>query len=343
MPLLTVAKALEKKIKNTRIVYIGSGNALEKKLVQATDFEYENVSTGKLRRYFSWENFRDFFRFLKGIFQSYRIIKQIQPKVVFSKGGYVSLPVCVAAHFNRVPIIMHESDTVMGLANRLIARIAKRICMTFDLKPEKEKFKYVLTGSPVRKELLKGKPRKMRERLKFSNDKPVLLIMGGSQGAQFINELVYDSLEELLLKFQIIHICGYGKRKLIKKVGYVNYEYVQDELADFYALADIIVSRSGANALAEISELQKPNILIPLPSAANNHQYINAKYFSDRGASILVKQKGLESFKFIEMLQELNQNKIKQKEMKENLKKVYNPNAVGDIVEVISRYLQINN
>lgn len=339
MPLFTVAKALEKGQDNLHIFYIGSGNALEKKLVQSTNFEYYAISTGKLRRYFSWQNFKDFFRFIKGIFDAYKIIKKIKPKIVFSKGGYVSLPVCIAAYFRKVPIVLHESDTVMGLANRLIARIAKRVCMTFDLHPSKDKFKYVLTGTPVRKELMKGKAKKAAERLGFTSEKPVLLIMGGSQGAQYVNDLIYKNLDQILEKFQIIHICGQGKCKLVKKVGYVNFEYVQDELADYYALADLIISRAGANALAEISELQKPNILIPLPTSANNHQQKNAEYFSQKEASVLLNQKDLTNEKFLESLFNLWKDKKKQKEMKINLKNVYNPDAVEGIVKVLNHEL----
>ncbi len=335
-PLLTVAKELQKKHKKLRIVYVGSGNALEQKLLQATDFDYRKISTGKLRRYFSLQNFTDFFKFLRGILQSYKIIKKEQPKLVFSKGGYVSLPVCIAAYLRKVPIIMHESDTVMGLANRLIAKTAKRICMTFDLKPKKDKFKYVLTGSPVRKEILQGKKKKALESLNFDKKKPVLLVMGGSQGAGFINDVIYNNLDEILETFQIIHICGRGKKKLIKKVGYVNFEYVQDELADYYALANLIISRGGASSMAEISALQKPNILIPLPSSANNHQYINAKYFEEKGASILLQQKEITKDKFLEILTNFWQNKEKQKEMQINLEKVYNPNALEEIVSVLN-------
>lgn len=318
-----------------QILYVGSGNTLEQKLVAETNFEYQKISTGKLRRYFSWQNFVDFFKFIKGIFDALKIIKTEKPKLVFSKGGFVSLPVCVAAYFQKIPIILHESDSVMGLANRIIARIAKRICMTFDLNPKKDKFKYVLTGSPVRKELLKGKRKKAVQELCFNHKKPILLIMGGSQGAQFINELIYNSLDRLLENFQIIHICGKGKKKLIKKIGYVNFEYVQEKLADYYALSNLIISRAGANSLAEISELQKPNILIPLPTSANNHQQKNAEYFAQKNASILLEQKNLTKTKFLEILLNLWQDKTRQKEIKNNLKKLYNSNAVEEIIKII--------
>ena len=336
MPLLTVAKAFQKKYKNLQILYLGSGNALEKQLVQGTGFEYYAISTGKLRRYFSWENVRDFFRFFQGIRDASKIIKKTQPKLVFSKGGYVSLPVCLAAYWQKIPIILHESDSVMGLANSLISRIAKRICMSFDLKPQKSKYKYLLTGSPVRPELLKGQPKKIAQKLGFNLKKPVLLIMGGSQGAQFLNELVYDALDQLLTQFQIIHICGQGKRKLLKKIGYANFEYVTDELADYYALADLIVSRAGANALAEISALQKPNLIIPLPTSANNHQQKNAEYFAQHKASLLLEQKNLTAEKFLATILNLWQNQTQQKEMQENLKKEYHPNALAEIVKILS-------
>lgn len=335
MPLLTVAKALQKAHKNTEILYVGSGNALEKQLLQNTNFKYFEISTGKLRRYFSVKNFGDFFKFLKGISDAKKIIKTTHPDLVFSKGGYVSLPVCIAAYRQKIPIILHESDSVMGLSNRLIARIAKRILMSFDLKPTKNKYKYLLTGSPVRPEILKGKPRLMAQKLHFTNQKPVLLVMGGSQGAEFLNNLVYEFLDKFLKYFQIIHICGQGKQKLIKKVGYANFEYATEELADYYALADMIVSRAGANSLAEISALQKPNIIIPLPTSANNHQLKNAQFFAENKASLLLEQKNLTAEKLLATLVNLWQDQAKQKEMQINLHKLNHTNALEEIVKIL--------
>lgn len=339
MPLLTVAKRLQDKSPQIEILYIGSGNALEKKLSEEAKIPYKEISTGKLRRYFDLKNIQDFFRFSKGIWQSHQIIKKYKPELVFSKGGFVSLPVCLAAHYNKIPIILHESDIAMGLANRIIARIAKHICLTFNQIPAKDKHKYIFTGTPVRKEILKGKKQATLQKLDFSSQKPTLLIMGGSQGAQFINELIYKNLKELLSKYQIIHICGKGKRTLIKEKDYHNFEYVDNELADFYAVADLIISRAGANSLAEISALHKPNILIPLPSSANNHQFKNAEFFAKREASVMLQQKNITNTKFLEKIEQIISNKKLQNMMQENLKKLYNPNSTEEIVEVITSEL----
>ena len=343
MPLLTIANQLQKRNKGVKILYVGSGDNLERKLVEKINLEYRSITTGKLRRYFSWQNLIDLVRIPKGVFEAYKIIKVYRPHLIFSKGGYVSFPVCLAGYFKKVPIVLHESDSVMGLANRLIARMAKRICYNFKLAPIKEKYKYIFTGIPVRKKVLKGKVELARKQLKFSSKKPVLLIMGGSQGAQFINDLVYDVLDKLLIKFKIIHVCGQGKRRLIKRIGYVNFEYVGKELGNYYALSDLIISRAGANSLAEISAIQKPNMIIPLPSSANNHQQKNAEFFQNQNASVVLSQKNLDSQIFLKTVFALFENKNAQKGMRKNLKKLYNAKATDKIIEIIEKTINTNS
>ena len=249
------------------VEYIGSYNGMEKELIEKEGIPYHGISSGKLRRYFDWKNFSDPFRVIHGYGQARSLIKKIKPAIIFSKGGFVSVPVVLAAKSLHVPAIIHESDMTPGLANRIAMRGAVKICCNF---PETLKYlpegKGVLTGSPIRQQLLHGDRQKALEFTGLPGEKPILLIIGGSLGSVFINNAVRGALDELLERFEIIHLCGKGNldHSLDGKKGYVQYEYISKELPDLFAAADLVISRAGANAICELLALHKPNILIPL-------------------------------------------------------------------------------
>ncbi|MDD5939683.1 MAG: undecaprenyldiphospho-muramoylpentapeptide beta-N-acetylglucosaminyltransferase [Lachnospiraceae bacterium] len=272
------------------IQYIGSFTGIEKKLVEECGIPYTAVETGKFRRYFDPKNFSDPFRVVKGFFQARRFLKQFRPDVVFSKGGYVSVPVVQAASLLGIPCICHESDMTPGLANRLCAPFAKKICCNFpetmkDLPADKA----VLTGTPIRGELLRGSRRAGLSFCGFDDNKPVLMVIGGSLGAASINKTVRDNIHALLQDFQVVHICGKDKvdNLMLTIPGYRQFEYIGEELGDLYAMADIVVSRAGANVICELLALKKPNILVPLPTGRGD-QKLNARSFEQRGYSIYV-------------------------------------------------------
>ena len=278
------------KEKNWIIEYIGSANGVEAELLKKIDIPYHTVFSGKLRRYFSFQNFMDPFKILCAIFQSFFIIRKSKPNIIFSKGGFVSFPVVVGAWLNRIPVIVHESDLTPGLANRLSFPFASKICITFDAarKYIKRHQKVVLTGTPIRKELFEGNKDCAKEMCGFVTDKPCILIIGGSLGAGSINLNIRQGLEKLLERFQVIHICGRGKleQKLNHIPGYCQFEYVSEGLEHLYALASIVVSRSGANSLYEILALKKPHVLIPLSKKmSRGDQVQNAQYFENLGIS----------------------------------------------------------
>ena len=269
--------------KGFQISYIGSYNGIEKSLIQELGIPYYGISSGKLRRYFDIKNFSDPFRVLKGYSQAKKLMKQLKPDVVFSKGGFVTVPVVLAAKKRKIPAIIHESDMTPGLANKLCLSSATKICCNF---PETVSTlpadKAVLTGTPIRQELLHGDKEAARNFCGFSSDKPVLLVIGGSLGAASVNENVRKILPELLKEFQVIHLCGKGKTdsSLEHTAGYVQYEYIKEELPDLFALADIVISRAGANAICELNALAKPNLLIPLSAnASRGDQILNARSF----------------------------------------------------------------
>ncbi|MCC8050737.1 MAG: undecaprenyldiphospho-muramoylpentapeptide beta-N-acetylglucosaminyltransferase [Clostridiales bacterium] len=271
------------------IHYIGSYTGIEKQLIEALDIPYYGISSGKLRRYFDLKNFSDPFRVVKGYFEAKKILKKLQPDIIFSKGGFVAVPVVQAAKGLHIPVIIHESDMTPGLANRLAIPAATKVCCNFpETLASLPEGKAVLTGSPIRRELHDGDRLAGLKLCGFSAEKPVLLIIGGSQGSVAVNQAIRGILPELLKTFQIVHLCGKGNldANLNGTTGYVQYEYIQKELPDLFALADVVVSRAGANAICELLDLRKPSLLIPLPSSSSRgDQILNARSFEKQGFS----------------------------------------------------------
>lgn len=279
------------------IQYIGSYNGIEKELIEPFDIPYHGISSGKLRRYFSMQNFTDPFRVVKGFGETRKLIKDLKPDVIFSKGGFVSVPVVLAGKRCKVPVIIHESDMTPGLANKIAIPSAAKVCCNFpetlDFLPEG---KAVLTGSPIRQELLSGNKIAAMDMCGFTADKPVVLVIGGSLGSVIVNNAVRQSLPRLLENFQIIHLCGKGKTddSLKDTKGYCQFEYIKNELRDIFALADIVISRAGANAICELLALRKPNLLIPLSAkASRGDQILNARSFERQGFSMVLEEEQL--------------------------------------------------
>ncbi len=267
------------------IHYIGTESGMERDLIGAIpNVTYHTISSGKLRRYHSWQNFLDPFRVLKGVGQSQKILKKLHPDVVFSKGGFVSVPVVIAA--GKVPVVAHESDYTPGLANRIASLFTDTICCTFeDTLSRVPGHKGVFTGTPIRPELYKGDRARALSFTGFSGSKPVLLAMGGSLGAQRLNELLRGALPELTNRYDVVHLCGHGKLdESLRRDGYVQYEYIDAELPDLLALADVVLSRAGANAVFELLALNKPAVLVPLTTkSTRGDQLLNAAYFEKKG------------------------------------------------------------
>ena len=281
------------------IHYIGSYNGIERRLIEDAGIPYDGISSGKLRRYFDIKNFSDPLRVLKGYGQAKRLMKQYRPDIVFSKGGFVSVPVVLAAKHYKIPVIIHESDMTPGLANKICIPAAKKVCCNF---PETlnylPKDKAVLSGSPIREELLTGDRLSGLQYAGLSANRPVILVIGGSLGSVTVNHAVRSILPKLLFQFQVIHICGKGNldESLIGTSGYVQYEYVDKPLRHLFAAADLIISRAGANSICEILALRKPNILIPLSAAASRgDQILNANSFAKQGFSTVLEEEVLTS------------------------------------------------
>lgn len=295
------------------ITYMGSYDGIEKKLISDFDIPYVGISTGKFRRYFDPKNFTDPFRVIKGFSEAKKFLKQYKPDVVFSKGGFVSVPVVRAAAVLGIPCVIHESDMTPGLANKLCIPVAKKVCCNF---PETLKLlpadKAVLTGSPIRAELSQGNKLSGLDMCGFSANKPVIMVIGGSLGAANVNKAVREALPKLLKDFQVVHLCGKDKvdNLLLNTPGYKQFEYIKAELKDLFAMADIVISRAGANAICELLALKKPNILIPLPAASSRgDQLLNAKSFEAQGFSIVIDEDDLTTDLLVDRVFELYCNR----------------------------------
>ena len=296
-----------------KISYIGSYEGIEKKLIEELGIPYYGISSGKLRRYFDVKNFTDPFRVLKGFMEAKKLMKELKPDVVFSKGGFVTVPVVIAASRRKIPTFIHESDMTPGLANKICIPFATKVCCNFpETISNLPKDKAVLTGTPIRQELLTGSKENGLAFTGLSPDKPVILIIGGSLGANAVNEAVRSILPELLEDFQVVHLCGKGKldENLKNTKGYVQYEYIKKELADLFALADIVISRAGANAICELSALNKPNLLIPLSArASRGDQILNARSFEHLGYSKVLEEEEITKDSLLDAVHDLYENR----------------------------------
>lgn len=296
-----------------KIHYIGLRGGMEENLIKAQNIPFYGIKGGKLRRYFDIKNFTDVFKIMAGYREAKKIIKKIKPDIVFSKGGFVSTPVVWAAHSCKVPVVAHESDGSVGLANKLSMPFAEKVCYTFpETGAQIPDGKGIFTGLPIRDTLLSGSAERGKKLCSFDGKKPIIVVTGGSQGAQFINEMVRGCLKELLSKYDICHICGKGnlesKYKDVK--GYRQFEYVTDDLKDLFAMADLVISRAGATSIFELLSLKKPNLLIPYGLAASRgDQILNAKSFQKQGFSEVLNQQDAAPEKFLKLVDSIYKNR----------------------------------
>ena len=291
------------------ITYMGSYDGIEKKLISDFGIPYVGISTGKFRRYLDPKNFTDPFRVIKGFSEAKKFLKSYKPDVIFSKGGFVSVPVVRAGASLGIPCIIHESDMTPGLANKICIPVARKVCCNFpETLKQLPEDKAVLTGSPIRSELAQGNRLAGLDMCGFSANRPIVMVIGGSLGAANVNKAVREALPMLLTDFQVVHICGKDKidNLLLNTAGYRQFEYVKAELKDLFAMADVVISRAGANAICELLALKKPNILIPLPaSSSRGDQLLNAKSFESQGFSIVINEDDLTTEMLVDKVHEL--------------------------------------
>ncbi|NOU95401.1 undecaprenyldiphospho-muramoylpentapeptide beta-N-acetylglucosaminyltransferase [Paenibacillus sp. LMG 31456] len=318
------------------VQYIGSKEGIEREIIEHAGISFHPISSGKLRRYFDIKNIKDPFKVIKGIGEAYRLLRKLKPAVVFSKGGFVSVPVILASWLNQIPVISHESDMSPGLANKISIPFVTRICVNF---PESLKYikgeKGVCTGLPIRDQITKGRAFKGYDLCNFHKQKPVLLVMGGSLGAQKINSVVRESLDSLLEQYQIVHICGKGQidEAYDNRRGYKQFEYINDELADILAMAELVVSRAGATSIFEFLALRKPMLLIPLTrQASRGDQLLNAASFQKQGYAQVVYEENLTTASLIEGINDVYKSK---EQMIDRIRSAKQTNATELIIKLI--------
>lgn len=323
------------------IDYIGTEKGIEREMIaRVPQVHYHAVKSGKLRRYFSWQNFTDPFRVVAGAVQSARLMGKLKPDVVFSKGGFVSVPVVFGAWLHHIPVVCHESDLTPGLANKLCRPFARKFATTFPECAAALGSKAEMTGTPLRPELFGGSRAKGLALLGFTGTKPVLLMMGGSLGAQSVNKVLREALPDLLPRFDLCHICGKGNLapELEGTPGYKQLEFVDKELPDILATADLVLSRAGSNALCEFQALGKPMLLVPYPKGASRgDQILNAQSLEKRGLCRVLLQENLTRASLTAALNRLWANR---EQLEEALRKAPPADGTRRVLEMIEEVQQ---
>ncbi|KEO85098.1 undecaprenyldiphospho-muramoylpentapeptide beta-N-acetylglucosaminyltransferase [Tumebacillus flagellatus] len=324
--------------------YIGSHDGIEREMIQRVNMPYHPIAVGKLRRYFDLKNLKDPFKVMQGVLQAYSVLRKTKPNVVFSKGGFVAVPVVMGAWLNRIPVVIHESDLTPGLANKLCAPFAQKVCVTFaETLKHIDSGKAVHTGSPIREEVLRGDAKRGFAFTGLKQGDPVLMIIGGSLGSEKINQAIRANLEPLLKTYQIVHICGKGHLDpaLDGNPRYRQYEFVSEELPDLFAMTDLFVSRAGSNAIFEFLALKKPHVLIPLSRAASRgDQILNAKSFEKAGYSRVLFEEDLTTET---LLQAIEETQAKKREYVAAMETSTVRDAVGTIMKLIEKHAKKRN
>lgn len=341
-PLLAIAEKIKKEKPETGFMFIGTRRGMpEKEMVKDYNIEYRSVYAGKLRRYISWQNFLDIARTKIGFFQSLSILKKFKPDLIIGAGGYVSVPVILAGWFLKIPSFIHQQDILPTLSNKILAIFAKKIFVSFESSLKNfPKNKTIFSGHPVRQMFFEGHREKAQKLFNLETSKPVLVILGGGTGAVSLNKLIWDNLSELTKFCQIVHLTGRGKLnisnlRLENELNYHAIEFLTKEMPDLFAVADIVISRAGINVLAELAVLAKPTIIIPIP---DSHQEANAEYFQDKNAALVLNQRELTKDKLITEIKELLNNKEKQNQLIQNIKKIVPSDAINKIIKEINGF-----
>lgn len=342
-PLLAVAEHIKKSRKDAEFLFVGTKRGPEKMMAENAKINFVSISSGKLRRYFSWENFLAPFQILSGFFESFKILKAFKPACIFGTGSFVQVPVMWAAWMLKIPVVLHQQDLVPGLANKLCEFQAAKITVTF---PQSEKSfstsfgvlykkragdKIVVTGNPFREELRTGDRVEAQKFFGLRNDLPTLLVLGGGTGAEFINKLILDSLPELSKTVQIIHSMGEGKFKPSASENYHAYKFIQN-MAAAYAAADIVLCRAGLSTITELSNLKKLSIIVPMPES---HQEVNGMLLAQLDAAIVVRQKKLVPQNFIGLIRKLLFAHELGETLRSNIGKIMPHDAAEKISEII--------
>lgn len=335
MPNLAIIADLKNKYK---IYYIGSSGMEKDIILKQKNIEFIEIPVVKFQRSLSPKNFLIPFKLLSSIKQTKKILQKIQPCLIFSKGGYVSIPTSLAGKKLNIPVITHESDLTIGLANKLIAKKSKYLCCSFKTTADNYGKNAIFTGSPIRSKIFTGNKNKITNQLNINNEKPTILIVGGSQGARTINSVIFENIDKLINKYNIIHIVGRNNLRNIKYNGYYQIEFANN-IEDYFSASDIVISRAGSNTIFELLALAKPMILIPLPKTKHSRgdQIDNANYFKSNGYAQIIEQDNL-NYKSLQ--ESINDILINKNQFVSNMKNASNTTGNKKIIELIEKTIK---
>lgn len=358
-PILAVLDELKQLDKNLEVLFIGSGGSMEQKVLAGAGIEYARIPAGKFRRYgrsfyeaaidarTNWHNFKDLFKFNGGVFRAYQLVRKYKPDVVFVKGSYVGLPVGLAAKWLKIPLVLHDSDTVLGMTNKVLSRSAQTVATGFPVEFYKEYglHNLVFTGNPLRRSAIVGNPQTARTSFTISDQKPIILIFGGSLGSHNINTVVFDNLAHFTKLYTLIHVVGENQIERARflasrlepelKESYKPYSFLNSEMGLAYSIADVVVARGGANSLAELAHWAKPAIIVPLPTAANNEQMKNTQYLARAGAVRLLPEKDLTGIRLLNELEKLFSQPADMRYLAATIHKYAKPHAARELAHII--------
>ncbi len=345
VPLVVIAKKIKEKNPEAQFLFIGPAGAMEKKIIGGAGIPMKKIATGKMRRYFSFQNLVDFFKVPFGILQVLCLLLWNMPDAIFSKGGYASVPVVLVGWLYRIPILIHESDANPGVSNSILAKFANRVAVAYSQAeiyfPAEQ---VVLTGNPLREDIVQGEAQKARELFSLIESKKVIFVWGGSQGSKIINDNILEVLPELLREYQVIHQTGENNLKEVKKKagelgikagreGYFPLAFIEEELKDILAVSDLVISRAGSSSISEIAANRIPSILIPLENAANNHQRMNAYAIAKIGGTVVLEEANLRGHILLGKIKEILTNDEFREKLRNNVGKFYHADATEKIAE----------
>ncbi len=346
-PLVAVAKKIQEKVPEAEFYFIGPKGRLEDDIIGRENIPIRNIMTGKLRRYFSFQNIIDFFKIPFGVLKSMWLLFVLMPDAIFSKGGSASFPVVVVGWLYRIPILIHESDSNPGLANSMLGKLSTRVAVSY---LEAEKYfpaaQVVLTGNPLREGIDKGSAEKARQFLGFTESRKVIFVWGGSQGAKSINDRIVRLLPQLLHKYQVVHQTGENNFEEVGRMagelgykaghaGYYAVPFLKEELVDVLAAADLVISRAGSTSIAEIAANKKPAIIVPLETSASDHQRMNAYSLARIGGCVVMEENNMGENMLLEKIDEIMNNNELRNKLAENIGTFYHPDAAEKIADGI--------
>ena len=352
VPLINVANKIREKYPQAEFVFIGSKGKMEEEFMSREGIPTENISVGKMRRYFAFANIIDFFKVIAGVFHALWYLLVHMPDAIFSKGGYASFPVVLAGWLYRIPVMIHESDSVPGVTNSILSKFATRIAVSYpSAEQEFPASQVVLTGNPLRPDINQGNAAKIREKLSLLESKKTIFVMGGSQGSRTINIKIVNILPQLLHQYQVIHQTGEKNFEEVKhkagelgikpgREGYHIFPFISEDLKDVFAVADLVITRAGANSISEVAANAKPSIVIPIESSANNHQRMNAYALAKIGGCVVLEETNLGEHVLLNKINEIMESAELQKKLSENIKTFYHADAAEKIAEGIYGMLE---